>query len=181
MKTLFALLCMFLAGAFPAFAEESYEMLTIGTNLLKNVRIIQASPVDLLIGHEDGYKRIKLQDLPENLKAKYPFDAGKAADYEKQKAKESHLRQGQTAAVIRGTLLAKESQLQTKIASLETEMKRSKLDVSNLEKRKKGKGQKSAERKQLDQLRASRMKMRDQMWSLQDELEQTKAQRMKFQ
>jgi len=47
----------------PSQAEDAYESLAIGTNTLKNVRVIQASPVDLLVGHEDGFKRVKLQAL----------------------------------------------------------------------------------------------------------------------
>ena len=63
-------LAVFLAFALQmgAYAEETFETLNVGTNALKNARIIQASPVDLLIGHDDGYKRVKLQDLPDSLK-----------------------------------------------------------------------------------------------------------------
>jgi len=51
-------------------SEETFESLTVGSNIFKNVRVIQASPVDLLLGHEEGFKRGKLQELPDALKAK---------------------------------------------------------------------------------------------------------------
>src|SRR5258707_15664675 len=84
--------CFTLALAVGSKAEETFETLAVGTNVFKNARIIQASPVDLLIGHDDGFKRVKLQNLPEPLKAAHPYNAQKAADYEKQKAVERQAR-----------------------------------------------------------------------------------------
>jgi hypothetical protein len=164
----------------PSQAEDTYDSLTIGTNTLKNVRVIQASPVDLLVGHEDGFKRIKLQDLPDSLKSKYPYDARKAADYEKQKVQEARARQAQNAASVRATLLQREESIRARLKPLETELKRLNQDIGVQDKRKKGKGVRSADRKYADELRARKMAVRDQIWALQDDLERTEAQRRKF-
>ena len=94
-----------------AYAEETFQSLKVGTNVLKNARIIQASPIDLLIGHDDGYKRVKLQDLPDSLKAKYPYDAQRAADHEREEARKRQLVQIQNAGAVRSSLMAKEGQL----------------------------------------------------------------------
>jgi hypothetical protein len=161
-------------------AEDTFETLTIGTNTLKNARIIQASPVDLLVGHDDGFKRIKLQDLPDSLKAKYPYDAKKAADHEKLKAEEARARQAQNTAAVRASLLQREESIRAKIKPLETELKRLNQNIGVQDKRKKGKGVNSADRKYADQLRARKMVVRDQIWALQDDLERTQAQRQKY-
>ena len=161
-------------------AEETFETLTIGTNTLKNARIIQASPVDLLIGHEEGFKRIKLQDLPDSLKAKYPYDAAKAADHEKLKAQEARARQAQNTAAVRASLLQREESIRTRLKPLETELKRLNKDITTQSKRTKGKGVNSADRKYIDDLRARKIVLRDQVWALKDDLERTEAQRRKY-
>jgi hypothetical protein len=163
-----------------ACAEETFETLAIGTNAYRNARIIQASPVDLLIGHDDGFKRIKLQDLPEPLKAKYPYDAQKASNYEKQKVAERQALLAQNAAGARTALLAREGQLRAKIAEHKKELKRLDQNIGVQDRRKQGKGVNSSDRKQADALRARKMQVRDEMWRLQDELERTEVQRRKY-
>src|SRR6185295_3764278 len=106
--------CIALLLAVGSKADETFETLAVGTNVFKNARIIQASPVDLLIGHDDGFKRIKLQDLPEPLRATHPYDARKAADYEKQKTAERKALSAQNTAGARTAWLAKEGQLRAK-------------------------------------------------------------------
>jgi hypothetical protein len=172
--------CIALAFAVASKAEETFETLAIGTNVFRNARIIQASPVDLLIGHDDGFKRIKLQDLPEPLKATHPYDAQKAADYEKQKVAERQALQAQNTASARTAWLAREGQLRAKIEEHQKELKRIDKNIGVQDRRKQGKGVKSADRKQADALRAQKMQVRDEMWKLQDELERTEVQRRKY-
>ncbi len=172
--------CIALALAVGSKAEETFETLTIGTNAFKNARVIQASPVDLLIGHDDGFKRVKLQDLPEPLKAMHPYDSRKAADYEKQKAAERQALLAQNASSVRTSLLAKEGQLRAKIQEHQKELKRINKNIGVQDRRKAGKGVKSADRQQADALRAQKMQVRDEMWRLQDELERTETQRRKY-
>jgi hypothetical protein len=161
-------------------AEDVYETLVIGTNTLKNVRVIQASPVDLLLGHDDGFKRVKLQDLPESLKAKYPYDAQTASEHEKQKAQEVRARRAQNSASVRAGLLAKEEELRASIKSLEKGLERINQNIGVQDRRKQGKGVNSADRKYADQLRAQKMQVRDRIWSLRDELERTEAMRKRY-
>jgi hypothetical protein len=85
-------------------AEVSWKQLVIGTNTLKNASVVQATPVDIIFKHDAGYLRMKLPDLPENLREQYPYDALKAESFRKQqtdarrldavRARESVLRQG---------------------------------------------------------------------------------------
>jgi hypothetical protein len=175
-----ASICLLMLAVVKGQAEDTYETLVVGTNTLKNARVIQASPVDLLLGHDEGFRRIKLQELPDSLKAKYPYDAQKAAEYEKQKVEEKRLRQTQNAAAIRSTLLAKEEELRSRIKPLETELQRLNKEIGTQDKKKAGKGVRSKDRKLADELRARKMQVRDQIWRLRDELERTEAQRKKF-
>jgi hypothetical protein len=172
--------CMALMLAVGSKAEETFETLAVGTNVFKNARIIQSSPVDLLIGHDDGFKRVKLQDLPEPLMAKHPYDAKKAADFEKQKAIDRQALLAQNTASAHTAWLAREGQLRAKIEEHQKELKRIDKNIGVQDRRKQGKGVKSADRKQADALRAQKMQVRDEMWRLQDELERTEAQRRKY-
>src|SRR4026209_571100 len=83
-----AMLLLALAGSLRG-AEDTYETLRVGTNTFHNVRVIQSNPVEILIGHDDGYKHIKLQDLPSELEAKYPHSAAKAEAYEKEQMEQA--------------------------------------------------------------------------------------------
>lgn len=175
-----AMVCLCLIGSFSGLAEETYETLRIGTNTFNNVRVIQASPVDLLIGHDEGYKRVPLQDLPDSLKTKYPYNAQKAADYEKEKAEEALARRTQNASAIRDSLLRKEQEIRAKIEPIEKEMNRLKWNINTVDKKKKGKGTKSADRKEADALRNQKLALRDQLWKLRDELQKTEETRKKY-
>jgi hypothetical protein len=161
-------------------AEEVLEELKLGKETFKEVRVIQASPIDLLIGHEGGYKRIKLQDLPSPWKQKYPYDAKKAEEYERQKAAEARLRPVQNAAQIRAGLLLKEDEIKKKLAPLEKELMRLKSDLKVQNAIARGRGSKSDAKHAADGLRASYLQAQDKVYALKDELEKTEATRKKF-
>jgi hypothetical protein len=161
-------------------SDETFESLAVGTNIFKNVRVIQASPVDLLLGHEEGFKRVKLQELPDVLKAKYPYDEQKAAAYEKERAKERQAIRAQNTASARASLLAREAQLRAKIETLQKELKRINADIGVQDRIKQGKATKSRDRQAADALRRKKLEVRDQIWRTQDELEKTEALRRKY-
>jgi len=167
--------CLGLLLAMSVRAEDTYDTLTIGTNVYHNVRIIQTSPVDLLLGHDDGFKRVKLQELPDALRAKYPYNADKAAEYQKKQAQEARLLEQQRAAAVRGNLLAREAQIREKIKPLETELKRLNKDIATLDRKKNAGG-----KRQANLLRDRKLQVRDKIWDLRDELERTEHQRKRF-
>jgi len=165
--------------AFAAAAEDTLETLTVGTNTYRNVRIVQASPVDLLIGHDDGYRRIPLQDLPDSLKAKYPYDPRKAADYQKQKAQEAQLRQARNVGALRTALLAREAELQNQIETARKDLKRINADLAALRQIKADHGAGPADRRTANELRRKKIELQDQIWKNEDELGKVQAQRKK--
>lgn len=179
-RRVWAVIGFSLALAVATQAEDTFETLTVGTNTFKNVRVIQASPVDLLIGYDEGYRRIQLQDLPDSLKAKYPYDPQKATDYEKQKAQEARLRQAQNVAAVRTSLLAREAELQNKIGDLQKELKRINADLADQNQLKKDQAAGPADQQTVNELRRKRMVVRDQIWTLKDELGKVQTQRKKY-
>ena len=171
---------LLLAFAAAAPAEDTFDTLTVGTNTYKNVRVIQASPVDLLIGHDDGYRRIPLQDLPDSLKARYPYDPQKAAEYEKQKAQEARQRQAQTVAALHTALLAREAELQNQIDTRRKDLKRINADLTALKRIKADHGAEPADQRTANELRRKKIELQDQIWKCQDELDKVQAQRKKY-
>jgi hypothetical protein len=182
-KFIFAL-SFLLSASVLSHAEETYDTLKVGPDNLKNARVIQSSPVDLLIGYDGGYKRVRLQELPEELKTKYPYDAQKAASYQKQKTEEMHLHQTQIAAqdkvAMRTAFLKREAEIQAEIDLQKKELNRLDADISLQSRLAKGKKVKSMDRKQLDQLRNQKLNLRDKIWKLQDELKKVQEQRRQY-
>ncbi|MEY2466458.1 MAG: hypothetical protein QOD03_979 [Verrucomicrobiota bacterium] len=183
LKFIFAISLM-LSSSVLSHAEETFDTLKVGTNVLSNVRVIQSSPVDVLIGYDGGYKRIPLQELPDEMKAKHPYDASKAADYGKQKKKETLVNQAQVAAqgkaAMRAAFLQREARLQSEIDAQQKELARLDADIPVQNLLAKGKKVRSADRRQLDQLRNQKLDLRDKIWKLQDELKKVQEQRKQY-
>jgi hypothetical protein len=174
------IVCLLLSIRVTGYAEDTMDTLVLGTNALRNVRVLHASPVDLLLGHDSGYQRIKLQDLPPALKAKYPYDAKKAEEYQKKQAQDARLRAAQTGATVRANLLAREEDIRRRLELLEKELQRINSDIGVQDRKAKGKKNKSPDRKYADELRRRKIEVRDQIWQLRDELEATQVQRRKY-
>src|SRR6266542_1132043 len=71
---------------------EIYPTLKIRDKVLTNVRVVEATPLKLTLLFDGGGTTVPLQDLPDELKKKYPFDAAKAAEYNKRGATEESSR-----------------------------------------------------------------------------------------
>jgi hypothetical protein len=161
-------------------AQDTYETLRYGTNVFTNVRIIQSSPVDILIGHDNGHLRIPLQKLPDPLKAKYPYDEAKAVEYKKQQAEKARLQYLQDRSAINQQLLSRQGELRQQIDRLQTDLKRLNKNIATQQRRANGKGPNSPERRQADELRRQKLVTRDRIWKLQDELKQTEELRQRY-
>jgi chromosome segregation ATPase len=141
----------------------------------------------LTLLYDGGGHTVKLEDLPAELKAKYPYDAAKAADYRKkyaaeQKAlaEEQQKRWAQNAASARAALLSKEQKLRDSLEPLELQVQRLQRDI-NTQRRIAGTTPKnSAERKTLNDLRKQIIQLRDQKESLQDQIKALQTQRAKY-
>lgn len=182
MRTALHILVLVVLGApFGWSAEEEIlDSVTVGKTTFLHVRVVEATPLELLIAHDGGYKRIRLQDLPEPLKSQHPYDEAKAAEYKKKKAVEPQELAVQNAAAAKAQLLMREQALQTRIEPMKTELKRLEDQVKTQRNIAKGKGKKSRERKEADELREKRMDLQKQLWKVQDELHAIKEQREKL-
>ena len=97
-------------------AEEVFEAVTLDGKLYSKVAVREANPVDLLLYLDQAvFKRFKRQDLPEPLKSKYPYDAVKAAEYEKAQLGRRKLEQDRQRQEIFNGLLRQEKDLQKRI------------------------------------------------------------------
>jgi chromosome segregation ATPase len=151
----------------PVFgADEVFPSLEIGTNKLTNVSVLLATPEDLLLKHDTGHLRVKLQDLPAPLKKLYPYDAKKAAAYEETNSTSKRL----DAVALR------ERQLRASISQVAAQ------EEAVREKRRILRGKNgSPDRGKMKNLEEDITKFRKQQEALQVELNQTSALRASLQ
>lgn len=60
---------------FPAVTPE----LHVGANVYYDVRILQVTPLTVVLGHRDGITSVRLADLPPDLQQRFGYDPAKAA------------------------------------------------------------------------------------------------------
>jgi hypothetical protein len=186
MKTLVSALLAFVAMAV-CYGAETYPTLTIGDETYKNVRIVKATPIELTLLYDGGGRTIKLEELPPELKAKYPYDAAKAAEYRKRQAaeqralaEEQQRRWSHDAASVRAALLIKEQKLREKLEPLDFQITRLQKDI-NTQRRIAGTTPKnSADRRKLNDMRKQMIELRDQKEALQDQIKSVQKQREKY-
>ncbi len=93
---------------FPAVIPE----VQVGANVYYDVRILQVTPVSVVLGHRDGITSVPLADLPPDLQKRFGYDPAKAAAEEAQRQAENtaHQVQANAAAGDKGppTLTAQE-------------------------------------------------------------------------
>jgi hypothetical protein len=151
------------------YAEDHYESVAIGKETLKNVRVFP-SPVDLLLIYDGGNRRIALQQLPESLKAKYPYDEKKAQEYARQQKEEARKLQASNIAAMKASLLIKKDGIQKKLEKAEAEFNRVSEDLVSRFNISKGKPNGSPEKEMVNVLRKKKMEVRDEVRKLGDEL-----------
>src|SRR5688572_17130861 len=84
--SVFAVTCIALMSVISTRADDIIKSVTIGGHTYLNVRAKDANPVDVLLVNDGKlWNRVKRQDLPAELKGKYPYDAEAAEEYERQK------------------------------------------------------------------------------------------------
>jgi hypothetical protein len=185
MKAVVGIVVLFAASL--CYAEETYPTLKIGEETYKNARVVKVTPVELTLLYDGGGRTIKLEDLPAELKEKYPYNAAKAAEYkrkhaaeQKALAEEQQKRWQQDAAATRATLLSKEQKLREKLEPLQVQIDRLQKDI-NTQRRVAGAAPKNAaERKTLSEMRKQMIQLRDQKESLTDQLNSVRKQREKY-
>jgi hypothetical protein len=185
MKALVAILVLVVAGL--CSAQETYPTLKIGDETYKNVRVVKATPLELTLLYDGGGRTIKLEELPAELKEKYPYNAARAAEYKKKHAteqkalaEEQQKRWQQDAAATRATLLSKEQKLREKLEPLQVQVDRLQKDINTQRRIAGPTGKNSVERKALTDMRKQMIKLRDEKESLTDQINAVKKQREKY-
>ena len=92
-----------------------FDSLKVGDTTVTNVRVKDPTPTRVTVVFDGGCSRLKRQDLPDELKALYPYDPKEAAEYEKQQSS----KQDEASADARANkrLRSKSSVLPSKHAS----------------------------------------------------------------
>jgi len=180
--TLLALLSLAVCSA-----QESYPTLKIGDETYKNVRVVKSTPIELTLLYDGGGRTIKLEDLPGELKAKYPYSAAKAAEFKKKHAAEQKVlaeeqqrKWAHDAASARAALLSQEQKVREKLEPLEVQIDRLQKDI-NMQRKISGTTPKNSnERRALNDLRKQMLQLRDQKEALQDQIKGLQKQRGKY-
>ncbi len=175
--------CVFLVFLLTAFASRAAEVLPNFTHDGKaytNATVIEANPVDILIRQEaTGFTRIQRQDLPAELKARFPYDSTAAAAYEKEKAAKAAALRDQGRANTLAALQRQQAELQAGIYAVERQLAalQRELDVLNVSAR--GKPN-SAARQQADRYRLIKQDHIRHADQLRDQLEQVRTRQSQF-
>jgi hypothetical protein len=106
-----------------ARAAETLPPFKLDGRAYTNAVVIEANPVDVLIRQEElGFKRLKRQQMPAELKDRFPYDAKEVEEYEKQQTAKAKARREQTRAEAYAALVRQETELQARIDRLDAEM-----------------------------------------------------------
>jgi hypothetical protein len=86
-----ALLCGFVAGAQTESGSSLAELTTRQGQTYKNVVILKVEPDGIIVSYQPGtagfgLAKLPFLDLPEPLRERYGYDAGKAAEFAAQRA-----------------------------------------------------------------------------------------------
>jgi hypothetical protein len=186
MKTVVGVLLALLAAGL-CQAEDTYPKLKIGNDTYTNIRVVKATPIELTLLYDGGGRTIALQDLPPELKAKYPYDVTKAAEYKKKHAEEQRIlaeqqqkRWQQDAASARATLLSKEQKVREKLEPLQVDIRRLQKDINTQRQVVGPTPRNSPERRNLSDMRKRMIQLRDQEEALQDQIKALQKQREKY-
>jgi hypothetical protein len=87
----------------------------------KIVRIFKVTPAHVQVILEGGQsaREIPRQDLPEQLKTRFPYDSTKAAAYQQQQIVDAAAREAARAAAVRAASLKREQEITAEIARLQ--------------------------------------------------------------
>lgn len=187
MKALVGMLLTALLSLPVCSAQESYPTLKIGDETYKNVRVVKSTPIELTLLYDGGGRTIKLEDLPAELKTKYPYNAARAAEFKKKHAaeqkalsEEQQRKWAQDAASARAALLSQEQKVREKLEPLEVQVDRLQKDINTQRRISETTPKNSKERRVLNDMRKQMIQLRDQKEALQDQIKGLQKQRAKY-
>ncbi len=122
MKTTLSLLLLLTDLTFACVAGERYETLVINGKARTNVEIVSATPSGVTLTWDGGGGVIKRQDLPPELREKYPLDAKEAAAHEQEQAVKAKTLREQQRTESYAAGLRHERAIQAKIDQARTDL-----------------------------------------------------------
>ena len=135
-----ALLAACLAAA-PVGAADTYESFTYDGRDFKQARLVEVNPLELafMTGNGEGL-RIKRQDLPGELKSKYPFEPVKAARFEIEREAQTKIQHNRERVETYAALVRQEQSLQSRLEAAGAQMVVLQKEINVLRSKPKGHG-----------------------------------------
>ena len=147
---------------FSAVAQEKkvlLESMKLGDLVVKNVRVIDATPTHVMVIFDGGGSRLKRQELPPELKALYPYDAKEAAEHEKRQAVDKEKRAAEEKALqerfnreLKAAMQYQQREAKAKLEQLQKDLNQLDKEMGPTRAKAKGKPNSPA-RRELDALR----------------------------
>ena len=158
----------------PARAGETLPPFKLDGRTITNAVVLEANPVDVLIRQDElGYKRLKRQEMPAELKDRFPYNAQEVEEYGKQKLAKARVQREQQRSEIYATLKRREQAMEVRIAQRTEDLVRLQKEINIWRGRPRGRGKVPA-LNELQQRKADVTKeidvLRDQLKTLQAQL-----------
>ena len=162
------------SGGQPRNEENlGYVVVDGKTNKIGRIFSVTPSYVWVIYDPSTGGRKIPRQELPPELKARFPYDAAKAAEYQKQQMEAAARQAAVQAAVARETGLRREAEITNEIAALREQDVAIQKEVRILKSLPGGNGRKVKAAHLHDQQES----IRERISGLRTQLEQLQAQR----
>jgi hypothetical protein len=160
-------------------SEENlgYDVVDGKTNKIGSIYKVTPSYVHVIYDPSTRGRKIPRQELPPELKAKFPYDATQAAEYQKQQmalaAQQAAIATAAAREAAKTAAIQREREIQNEIARLQAQDVAIQKEVNVLKSLAPGNGR----RVQLAQLRNQLQAIRERVSKLRTQLEQLQAQR----
>ena len=164
----------------PARAGETLPPFAYQGKTYTNAVVIKANPVNVLIRQEEqGFKRLKRQEMPAELKDRFPYDAKEVEEYEKQQTAKAKARRDQARAEAYAALLRQEQTLLAQINRVESDLLALQKEI-NVRKSQAHGRPRSAERQAVIQCQERKIALERYLENLRRHLEAVHAQQVHY-
>lgn len=155
-----------------AVAQEIFPRLIINGGVVTNVSVTRSNPVELVLHWDGGGGGIcKRQELPPELAARYPYDAGEAERWLREKAEKDRCAADQKRAQLVQELRRKERFLVAEIERVDKELHKLNEITPILAQKARGTRRGSPEHVELNRTRDHKVSLIKQRQQLETDLE----------
>ena len=159
-------------GGRPPCADNlGYDVVDDKTNKIGRIYKVTPSYVWVIYDRDTGGRKIPRQELPPELKVRFPYDAAQAAEYQKQQFELAARQVAAQAAAARQAARLREREIENEIAMLKVQDTEIQKEAGIL----KSLGGGNGRRVKLGHLRDQQQAIRERVLGLRSQLEQLRA------